>query len=492
MTSSSPAASAAPRSGKLAQVFQSARLHRAALARQSLLAFVRFVGMDEQTNQPLQLAPFQEEMLELVQLHPRLAIRAFLEAGKSQLLSILTTLWLLGRNPALRVILVSNTFGQSQKLLRAIAHYVENSTELHLVFPHMRKGPLWREDSLSIARGGFAKDPSVQCTGAHGPVLGSRCDHLVLDDVDDWESTRTEQQRDALWQWVNHTLMSRLTADGRVIAVATAHHKDDLVGRLSRHVAWTFRRFAILDDSGRSIWEARWPWPRIQQKNVELGAEEFNRQMMANDRDDASAVFRQEWIDRAVAQGANFRTTLARGTLQGRCLTGCDMGISQKPGSDLSALVTILVTPQGRRHLLGIESGRWTGNELMGRIVNCHKRYGSTVILETVAAQAFIQQFLRDQGEIPASQLVGFKTGAGAMSLPYQATALAAELERGDWVLPAAEPMNSEVAALCRDLLNYSPQGHCPDRLAALLIADWGARQAEQKAEFFYWDIRSR
>jgi hypothetical protein len=39
------------------------------------------------------------------------------------------------------------------------------------------------------------------------------------------------------------------------------------------------------------------------------------------------------------------------------------------------------------------------------------------------------------------------------------------------------------VQALRRDLLYYSPSAHTPDRLAALLLARWGAERGDRKIE---------
>ena len=146
-------------------------------------------------------------------------------------------------------------------------------------------------------------------------------------------------------------------------------------------------------------------------------------------------------------------------------------------------IVSLLVHANKSRQLLSIQSGRWSGPEVVQRILATHRASSGTFIVESVAAQAYISHFLRELGSIP---VVDFKTGRKQMSLEWQVESLAAEMERGQWIIPsdAGKPNNAEVTTLLRDLLYYSPSAHTPDRVAAACFARWGAERGAQRAEF--------
>ncbi len=59
----------------------------------------------------------------------------------------------------------------------------------------------------------------MQAIGVHGAILGARVDRLLLDDILDFENTRTPERLQATIDWYNATLVGRLTARARVICV---------------------------------------------------------------------------------------------------------------------------------------------------------------------------------------------------------------------------------------------------------------------------------
>ncbi len=128
---------------------------------------------------------------------------------------------------------------------------------------------------------------------------------------------------------------------------------------------------------------------------------------------------------------------------------------------------------------------------IVDRIAQVHRRYGGTIVVESVAAQAFISHFLREMGSLP---VIDFKTGKGKMSLEWQVESLGAEMARGQRVIPSDDGKvnHPEVDAFLRDCLYYSPDKHTPDRLAAACFARWGAEQAEQRVEFGHLDLLMR
>ena len=207
--------------------------------------------------------------------------------------------------------------------------------------------------------------------------------------------------------------------------------------------------------------------------------------MLCLARDDQTARFQKAWLDTAVERGAELMPSMFWRPQNGwRCYTGVDLGISQKPGADLTSFATIAVAPNGDRRLLCVESGRWTADIIVQKIVQHHQRYGcQSITVESVAAQDFIVQLVRKATSVPVR---GFKTGVGVMSLAYGAEQLAVEFSNSKWIVPritVGGKMDSEIEQLLSELLYYTPAAHCGDRLAALLMCVDGCKAGSMRIE---------
>src|SRR5262249_45326117 len=142
----------------------------------------------------------------------------------------------------------------------------------------------------TVKRPTLSKDFSVFVTGLHGPVIGSRFSTVIVDDVDDLESTSTAGQRDRAWAWITSTLLTRLVEGAKVIAVGTAWHEDDILHRLGR-AGWATAKFPVVDPAtGEPQWPERWSPGRIAEARATLGPFESARVLDLEVRDDESAL----------------------------------------------------------------------------------------------------------------------------------------------------------------------------------------------------------
>jgi len=473
---------------KGAQTAAQVKQQLALYARTNGAAFNAYVLKDEQTGTPVRMAPMHREWHRLVEQHSRLNIISHVESAKSQNLSVGRVLYELGRNPNTRCVIVSNTIGQAQKLVKSIAGYLERSNEVREVFPDLKpaaNGP-WTLSQLAVERKGHPKDPSVQATGVHGSIVGARIDLLILDDVLDYENARTPSRRDDLWDWVHSTLFGRLTENARVISVGNAYHRDDLLHRLEQNPIWHTVRFPVVDDEGTLSWPERWPLSRITQKREELGPLEFARQMLCKARDDAESRFKREWIDLCLQRGNGRTLQHAIATIPPGCsvYTGVDLAVQQHSSADLTAFTTIMVYPNGDRELINIESGRMVGPEIVQRVQQLHHRYQGIFFVENNSSQEFILQFIRSSSAIPVRP---FTTGKNKAHPEFGVEGLAAEMANGKWIIPNRDGrMHSEVEALVNEMLYYDPKSHTGDRLMSLYFAREAARQGNIRAETGY------
>lgn len=491
-------------------ISRAARIRRAreALARHDGAAFNAYVLRDETTGRPVANAPIHIALHRAIDQHPRLAVFAHIESGKSSSISIGRSLYELGRNRNLRILIVSNTGGQAVKIVRSIANYIEISPEFHRVFPNCRPDEPWTHSGLTVHRDYIAKDPSIAATGVHGAVLGARIDLLILDDILDYENTRTPEQREDLARWYRATLAGRLTENARVIAVGTAWHPEDLMHMLAKTRLWHRERFPIQDKNGASTWPARWSLKRIADKREELGPIEAARQLDCIAVDDKTSRFQLDGIKKCLAlgNGVDMRPDLMGD--DGKLLplpegahvaVGVDLGFTKKarPGGAKTVFTATLFYADGTRQLLWIESGNFSGPEIVFKALDYHRRFGANVYVESNAAQRLILDFALDPhyAELLAKELgpgfdpglipvMPFQTGMNKWHPTFGIESLATELLMTKWLIPNedydpetnAGTAHAEVISLIRAMRSYDPNGHTPDHLMSLWFCREGGR----------------
>lgn len=300
------------------------RRARARAARDDYNEFASFVLRDEVTGKPLKQAWTHMDWAKVRMRHRNALIIAHVEAGKTQQFSVGTVLWSLGRNPNMRIVVVSRTQTQASKVIRAAAQYIERSPECRMVFPHLRpgerSGDKWTETMLTVHRDGIGiKEPSLQAFGLDGSITGSRVDGFVFDDILDERNTRTKALRDHVEAKFWRQFWNRRSKnDPWAYFVGNAWHPEDLYSKLEE-LGWPTYRYPVivteelvergicdLDgplEVGTSTWPAHWPESRIADVRSTTPPLEFARAYMCVSRDDADARFKRSWLESAAEQG---------------------------------------------------------------------------------------------------------------------------------------------------------------------------------------------
>lgn len=465
---------------EIAVLARRARQLRARVAREDINEFMEFVMKNEETHMSLVQSPLQESYQALFSEYDRVMLWTFPESGKT-LNVIGRILWELGRNPGLRIVYLSSVQNQADKALDLVKAYITHSDELHDVFPNLRPGETWKGDAIRVAGFSHAKDFSVQCApaGASG-IQGSRIDLLILDDILNFDNTLTEHRRNYIELWYKNTLNTRLTEHARVWCLGNAFHPDDLYHRFSTMAGWIWRRFPVIDENGVLAWPEQWSAERIKRKQDELQAQ-FAQQYLCQARDDANARFKKAWLEKCLKLGEGKTITHALSAIPAgyRVYTGIDLGLRKKSGSDLTVFFTIIVHPNETREVLCIESGRWSGPEIVQHIIDTHHRFGGILYVESVAAQKFILEFASAISAVP---VLPFETGKNKHDPVFGFESIGAEMANGKWVIPNKDgQIHPEIAHWLRELLYYDPDAHTGDRAMAGWIAREGARVAPKR-----------
>lgn len=450
------------------------------LARKDPNCFVEYVLRDEETGGQLRQQPFHEEWQQILSDHKRAVIWSHFEGGKSTQISIGRVLWEIGHSASLRIVIGSNNQTLTKKIVRACARLIV-SERYKRVFPHVRPSEPWNTTQLTVERetGGDPKDPTIEATSAHAYISGSRIDILILDDVLDMANCRTAEQRKQLKDWAKSTLFGRLSKRGRLWIIGNAWYPDDLMHAEAEKAGTFSKKFPVVDaETNEILWPSRWPKERVAQVYEDLGPFEFARKMKCVARDDLTARFKREWIQRCLDRGRNKALVhqLRVVPMGYRVYTGVDLASSKRKGSDDCAFFTFAVHPDGTRELLMIESGKMHGKEIVDKIVDTHERYRSIVFVESNSSQVFIKQFVEVLSAVPVHAF--YTTGQNKPDLDFGVESIAAEMANGKWILPcdaAGKPMG-EVKLFVEEMLNYAPSAHTGDRLMACWIGREGSR----------------
>jgi hypothetical protein len=166
----------------------------------------------------------------------RLAVAMPPQEGKSRRLTIATPLWLLVRNPNLRVGIASfesdNATTFSREVRNMIAAYGSGTPLNPRPLSEDLLGIALRGDSTSVSRFSIAGHVGgLVAVGMRGGLTGKPLDVLVVDDpYKDREQADSAEHRAKVWAWWSNVAVPRLPSAALVVLVQTRWHPDDLFG----------------------------------------------------------------------------------------------------------------------------------------------------------------------------------------------------------------------------------------------------------------------
>lgn len=424
-----------------------------------------------------------------------LATRSYTVTHNSNQVAIGHLLWRIGKDPNASFGIMCNSERMAAKILRSIKAYIMESLELRDVFPHLKPGDQWSESAISVERDTFRKDPTVQAISLRGKFVGARLDGLVMDDVDNVDTTLNQSARDDTERRVRTQAISRLGDVGWAVAIGNVWHEGDLMHRLAK-TGWKELRFPVMNEvTGESNDPERFPLERIYAiRDEDQGPIEFQRLYMLKARIDGEQRFRKEWVELALQKGKQ-QVLLTEGLPKipsgCRTITGVDLGVKKKASSDPSAITTILEIPQDgpgqcEYILLNIQKGRWNAQEIMDKVREEQRLFASKVYVESNGAQDFLIQLMNLKGGAPIA-IEPFNTGRNKYDPMYGVESIAGEMAMGKWTIPSwdgtLESAEDEVRALAEEMLAYTPGNHTGDVLMSLWIAREGARLSRKTVE---------
>lgn len=204
-------------------------------ARRDLLAFTLFTKPDYQINWHHRLLAKKLQDLEAGRIR-RLIVCMPPQHGKSELVCRRFPAWVLGRNPATRIIACTHTATLAEAHSRDVQRII-SSLDYREIFPGVvLPGPESRlpgrykrtDDYWELPQGGY-----FRAAGVGGAITGLRFDLGIIDDpVKSREEAESPVYRQKVWEWYTSDFFTRRARDARIVVCMTRWHRDDLVGRL--------------------------------------------------------------------------------------------------------------------------------------------------------------------------------------------------------------------------------------------------------------------
>lgn len=231
---------------------------------------------------------------------------------KTYLISLAYTAWLLGKNPAARIICVSYGAQLTEKFSADTLRLMRSSW-YRRIFPgtilHPKKQSL---TEIGTTAGGYRFATSIGAT-----LTGRGADIIIIDDPLKANEAHSPTARENCIEWFNSTVHTRFDdpKKGKIVVVAQRLHAEDLPGHLIETGGWetlilpainpkdqTYPIVAggqqALFHTGRILQPSRHDAAYLAQLKKEMGEHDFEAQFNQCPIPPGGAIFKNIWVKR--------------------------------------------------------------------------------------------------------------------------------------------------------------------------------------------------
>jgi predicted phage terminase large subunit-like protein len=370
--------------------------------------------------------------------------------GKSELISRYAPAWYLAKYPERKVMVV----GYSDEFA---AGFGRDARTLVEAAPKHLSTPL-RQDVKAAHRWITEANGAMFTAGIGGPLTGRGGHYIVIDDpIKSAAEAQSETIRQAHWDWVQSTVLTRREPGAVVILVATRWHESDLSGKFLEWEGDDWYQLVLPaiagedDPLGRQPGEALWPdrIPLEELEEIRDGGDEsmywWSAMYQQSPTVEGGGIFQADhfryWSPRGddiVLQlpGA-VEKTVPRASL--RTFGVVDLAATLKTTADYSVFALFGVTPDRQLLLLDRVRTRIEGPDHMPTLERLHEAWKPAFwgIERATFGLTLLQTAVRT-GRIPVREL---RPDGDKVSRAYSASALAMG---GRYYLPKQAPWLDE------------------------------------------------
>jgi|HubBroStandDraft_6_1064221.scaffolds.fasta_scaffold32351_2 predicted phage terminase large subunit-like protein len=221
--------------------------------------------------------------------------------GKTLLGNIMMPAYALGRNPTETVISVSYGSELSETWGRRVRNILSDP-DFHKIFPDCVLSP----DSAAAYRFTTTAGGEYSAIGRGGPATGKGASLLILDDlIKDASEANSDTVCRGNIEWLQHVAFTRLTPNGRVLAISTRWSEKDAMGWILQQHGWTVIHLPALAESpadpigrkiGEALWPSRYPIEALERIRADVGSRVFQCLFQGNVSAAQGTIFKRDWF----------------------------------------------------------------------------------------------------------------------------------------------------------------------------------------------------
>lgn len=381
---------------------------------------------------------------------------------KSTVMTVAHIAWRLGRNPRLKILLVSYAKELSEDLLGKVRSLMAHPW-YRSAFPGVGETlNINRADLVQTRWGG-----KVMASSFNAAFTGMGADIIVVDDPLRAQSAFSERQRQRCNRTFDEALRSRLDdpANGAIVVVMQRLHEEDLAGHLLAQPGWHELRLPLVAEEAQEVplgerrYERRAAGTTIDPLRVPIAvAEEIGRSV-------GSVVYSAQYqqnpqpADGTLLRLGNVSAYRQRLTEYDEVVIAVDTALETGEANDYTACV-VLGRSRHRIHVLQVERDRLPFIEQVMLVCQLARAYpGAHILIEAANSGAALIQELRRAHGLHVS-------GVSARRAKEQrAVTVAPLLENGDVALPESADW---LTAFVREIRSF-PHGANDDMVDAFV-----------------------
>lgn len=415
------------------QYFRLLREKAIRLARVSCPAYLHYVFRYAPT-------PMHNVWHEFMDKNREGTLLAFRGSGKSEQVTTGRSLWELGKNPELRIKVVTETDDLAGDLLSKMSSVILEDERNKEVFPDMVPADVgsWTKFKLTVKRRGHYKDASIAGSGVLTSTTGGRADIIFFDDIAGYRNTLAypklrAQVKEAFYSnWLN-------MSDGpnmRWYLVGTPWHEEDIVSELRRNPGIAHCQEFWVGDNFESPWPERYSDDFFRQKLATLGPRHYRRAFRG-----VALTSEESWVNAAAVDASRDFTLKPYDLLinpEVKKFVGVDLGHREGLNTCPTVIFVLGRLPNGKRVVLDVRILRRNEPlETARAIIRVWEDVKpASIFVENNGAQKFLVDILKSLTAELGLPIEGYYTGQQKLDLEIGVPSLLAEIETGQWIVP--------------------------------------------------------
>jgi len=389
------------------------RAERILLVKQDFKAYI-FAYLQKKFQLPP--APFHKKLIEDLQDDSKrfYAVMGFRGSAKTTILEAYAE-WLLVTGRSNFIVWIGASDTDAKESVMNIKSSIEENPKLRadfgidIVTDKKKIAEKWTESQLIVGNSTIiARSRGQKIRGRK--FRNHRIDTIIVDDLEDTESTRNLEQRKKTRKWffsevINATKQGTLGDDIKVVMLGNLVHKDCLLSYLMKSDVVDVYRFPLIDENGEITWKALFPDMEAVEKEKQkvllagkgMGEIIWQREYLLKLIDEEDQIIKYSdiqtydpsWLQKPFVQGG----------------VGIDLAISKKQTADFTAMVkgVVVKNDYGERRILVLPNAireRLDFSETIQKAIQIKAEMpdNTTFFVEDVAYQKAAIEVMRKNG----------------------------------------------------------------------------------------------